>query len=181
MSAYKLWQRIKAANNRKNMEKTTSLELRKLTPNGLSNVDLSGLNLSKLNLNTFLPDRRILGAWFNNCTMIKCDLRSAHISKSEFRETILRQAEFTDCMIDMSDFYRASLVDTAFSNCSIKNTSFLNCDLRHTNFYYAVLSHVDFRGANLEGAVALNAVFVHCFFDPCWLIKDGVFTRHDYD
>ena len=96
------------------------------------NKDLSGIDLSGMNL--------------NRTGFLWCDLRGANLSNCRFKCSVFNEANMEGVNLSGSHLYGASL-----GRCKLKGA-----DLSHANLFEAKMGYSDLSNANLYGAYVFN-------------------------
>ena len=107
------------------------------------NVDLSGANLKRINLqDADLSGANLSGANLKRANLSIADFRYANLSGANLSNAVLSDANFFN-----ADLSGANLTDTNLSRANLRSANLSNANLVTANLSNAVLS-----GANLSGA-----------------------------
>lgn len=149
---------------------------------GFENADLSGLDLSKLDLS---------GVNFAGARLKKVDFSDSNLSGASFQGADLSQSNLSGtnmdgAVLDDVRFSGANCTGTIFRAVSVEGTDFSGLVLKDANFSNAYGEYADFSGADLIGAVFAGAKLPRSDFDGCQLagadfsqaeIKDADFAN----
>ncbi len=120
-------------------------------------VDLSGANITRVNLNYApLPNIDLKGAWLTSGTFLNADLRRANLSGTDLKEADLRGAnlqgaDLTDVKLQKADLRGIDLQTTDGTVPHITNLR--EADLRGANLQGVNLTDADLEKADLRGNV----------------------------
>lgn len=115
------------------------------------NLDLSGINLSKKDLNSAV----LFGAKFNYASLIEVDMYGCYLVSATFRNANLTSANLNKANLDYSHFINTKLINitgikASFVKGTFNSVNFSGADLRSADFSGANLENVIFRDTNLE-------------------------------
>lgn len=124
-------------------------------------MDLSGLNLTKLNFNFFYK--------FIGSDVRFCDFTGVKAEGLEFRGASLQYSQFVDAAITKSNFVRTRLSFTNFYNANLDNSIFISAiaeqahfssaSLINTDFSNSIILDSDFEESTADGLIAKGAHF----------------------
>ena len=156
----------------------------------LSNIDLHGVCLAKVNLQyAILRGADLRNANLEGANLREADLANANLDGANLKNANLREADFSGSRMLGADISNANLRD-AFLGCAIlskanlqnanlkytfmRNACLSNANLSNANLEYADMSlasligseikNAKFRGANLYGANLSNGMFQITFY-----------------
>jgi len=149
---------------------------------GLENTDLSGLDLSKLDLS----DVNFAGSRLKKVDFSDSNLSGASFQGADLSQSNLSGANMDGGVLDDVRFSGANCTGTIFKAVSVEGTDFSGLVLKDANFSNAYGEYADFSGADLTGAVFVGAKLPSSDFDGCQLagtdfsqaeIKDADFAN----
>jgi uncharacterized protein YjbI with pentapeptide repeats len=122
----------------------------------LSGANLSGANLSKANLssedltNVILSGANLSGAIFSNATLTGVNLSGANLSGDDL--TRLANHDLTNVIFTGANLNGANLSGDDLTGHDLSNTTLIGADLHGANLFYADLSNANLTNADLSGA-----------------------------
>lgn len=118
-------------------------------------IDLSGLDLSRINLSNKLLNH----AKFNGSNLFAADFTDSNLEYAEFNAAILEGVFFNSAFLSYTEFREADLSCAEFQKsqnrpyaAALKNTDFRKANLFKANFQGSYFYGTKLQGANIRGA-----------------------------
>jgi uncharacterized protein YjbI with pentapeptide repeats len=159
-------------------------------PKPIGSVDLTGKDLSYLQLSNAQFDRAVLdganfwstnlnwsqltstslvGANFTNAKLIKARLAAAKASGANFSSATLDEAEFIYADLTGANFSGSQLVGASLTESKYIEANFTQANLTNADLTGAILTNADLTKANLSGAKLVGAQLSGVNFDKAEL------------
>ena len=118
----------------------------------LSELDLSGVNLAKMNLEVLKSLKNLKTLVFSEAQLHHTDMSGLRAWDADFEGAVLDRADLSDSNLPYARFDGASLEWVNLSGANLYGATFRGANLQHANLVEANIANTDLTGAQLGGA-----------------------------
>ncbi len=102
---------------------------------------------------------------FENCTLIRCNLKKTDFKNILFKNCQLPGCSFAGGWLNRIQFHNCQLVGTDFSQCSISHAAYVDCAMAMANFTETKLEQCSMTGCDLTESFFANCKLKKLQFD----------------
>ncbi len=148
----------------------------------LTEIDLSGVNLSEADLNgANLSRSNFIGADLHGALLRKANFIGANLNRANLRETILFGATFVEADLIEADLTRAHLTSAIITGANLSRADLTSAKLTGADLTRANSYRTQFSKANLSRAKALGTNFAEAIFTGACLENWNINSETNLD